>query len=360
MKKREGMDRRDFIKFLGMTGALSIPMLHSSLAFGADWPAKPIKLSIGYAIGGGSDVFTRGFVQSMEGPLKTTVEASNMPGSVAAIATDFIMKKPADGYSWLGTTNYNKFLRPMGYHKSVPWKDWYWFMLGSTYMGWAVKPDSPFKTFHDVVEAAKKKPITMSHSGIGGIWHEGDAILAKAAGVKFNYVPYKGGAPAVLAGIQGEVDVVSSGLHEQIEFLRVGKLRNLALFNEKPLTVEGMTFEPVTKYVPAAKAFAPFGGDITMGIRRDTPDEIVRVIQQAFMKAYDDPKYDSVMKQNVGYKVLLSPSETDRMAAFKECVTAWTFKDLGIAKVDPADLGIPRVEDFEKWWPPKDYQPKLK
>ena len=67
-------------------------------------------------------------------------------------------------------------------------------------MAWAVKPESPFKTFQDVLDAAKKKPLTMSHSGIGGIWHEGDGIMAKAAGVKFNYIPYKGGAPAVLAG----------------------------------------------------------------------------------------------------------------------------------------------------------------
>jgi tripartite-type tricarboxylate transporter receptor subunit TctC len=360
MEKQEGMDRREFLKFLGMTGAFSLPLLNSSLVFGADWPTKPIKLSIGYAIGGGSDVFTRAFVQGMEGPLKTTIEAGNMPGSVAAIATDFVMKKPADGYAWLGTTNFNKFLRPMGYHKSIPWKDWFWFMLGGTYQAWAVKPDSPFKTFQDVLDATKKKPVTMSHSGIGGIWHEGDAILANAAGVKFNYVPYKGGAPAVLAGLQGEVDVVSSGLHEQIEFLRVGKLRNLAVFDDKPMTIEGMTFEPVAKYVPKAKAYTPFGGDITMGIRRDTPLEIVKTMHQAFLKAYDNPQYDTVLKQNVGFKVMLSPSETDKLAAFRESVTAWTFKELGIAKVDPATLGIPRPEEFDKWWPPKDYEPKLK
>ena len=43
------------------------------------------------------------------------------------------------------------------------------------------------------------------------------------------------------------------------------------------------------------------------------------------------------------------------MAAYKECVTAWTFKELGIAKVDPAEIGIPKPEEFDKWWPPKDY-----
>ncbi len=359
MKRGEGMDRRDFMKLMGAAGVLGLPVFRSSLAFGADWPNKPIRVTIGYAVGGGTDVFIRGVVQAMEEPLRTTIEAGNMPGAVAATATDFVVKKPADGYSWLGTSNFNKFLRPMGYHKGLPWVDWQWFMVGSTYQAWAVKPESPFKTFQDVLDAAKKKPLTMSHSGIGGIWHEGDGIMAKAAGAKFNYVPYKGGAPAVLAGIQGEVDVVSSGLHEQIEFLRVGKLRNLALFVDKPMTVDGIQFEPVTKFVPGLKAYVPFGGDITLGVRRDTPIEILKAINQAFMKALDAPKFQEILKHNVGYKVVLTPVEADKMAAYKECVTAWTFKELGIAKVDPTEIGIPKPEEFDKWWPPKDYKPRL-
>ncbi|MEW6333674.1 MAG: tripartite tricarboxylate transporter substrate binding protein [Thermodesulfobacteriota bacterium] len=356
MRRGEGMDRRDFIKLMGAAGVLSLPVFGPSLAFGANWPTKPIRVTVGYGIGGGTDVFNRGVVQGMEGPLGTTIEVGNMPGSVAAIATDFVLKRPADGYSWLGTSNYNKFLRPMGYHKGVPWMDWQWFMVGTTIQAWAVKPDSPFKTFQDVLDATKKKPVTMSHSGIGGIWHEGDAIMAQAAGVKFNYIPYKGGAPAVLAGIQGEVDVISSGLHEQIEFLRAGKLRNLALFVDKPMTIDGIQFEPINKFVPGLK---PFGADITLGVRRDTPLEILKAIHQAFLKAVDTPKFQEVLKHNIGFKVSLTPTEADKMSAYKECVTSWTFKELGIAKVDPAQLGIPRPEEFEKWWPPKDYKPRL-
>ena len=163
-----------------------------------------------------------------------------------------------------------------------------------------------------------------------------------------------------MAALQGEVDVVSSGMHEQIEFLKAGKLRNLAVFVDKPMTVEGLTFEPVTKYVPKIKAYVPFGGDITMGVRRDTPVDILEKIQNAVLKVLASPKYEEMLKRNVGYKVILSPAEADRMTAFKESVTAWTFKEVGIAKVDPADLGIPRPEDFDRWWPPKDYTPRLK
>ncbi len=359
MQRTRGIDRREFLKFVGAAGALSLPVFPHSMGFAAQWPAKPIRLSIGYAVGGGTDVFCRGFVQAMEGPLRATIEAGNMPGSVAAIATDFVLKKPADGYSWVGTSNFNKFLRPMGYHKGVPWKDWQWFPVAGTYMGWGVKPDSPFKTFHDVLEATKKRPVTVSHSGVGGIWHEGDGILAKAAGVQFSYIPYKGGAPAVLAALQGEVEVASCGVHEQVEFLRAGKLRNLAVFENEPMTVEGMTFDPITKYVPEVKPYTPFSGDITIGVRRDTPVEILKAIYQAYLKAYESPRYAEILKQNVGYKVISNPLESDKKAAFRECVTASIFKELGIAKIDPSELGLPKPEEFEKWWPPKDYKPRL-
>lgn len=359
MKRTGGMDRREFLKYVGVTGALSLPVFGHSMVFGAQWPTKPIRLTIQYAVGGGTDIFSRGFAMAMEEHLHTSVEASNMPGSVGAIAAEAVVKRPADGYSWIGASNYNKFLRPMGYHKGVPWKDWLWFPVSGTYMGWAVKPDSPFKTFQDLLDATKKRPVTMSHSGVGGIWHEGDGLLAKAAGVQFNYIPYKGGAPAVLAALQGEVEVASCGMHEQIEFLRAGKLRNLAVFEDKPLTVEGMTFEPITKYVPQAKPYAPFAGDVTIGVRRDTPLEILKAIYQAYLKAYENPRYAEVLKQNLGYKVLLNPLQSDKMAAFKECVTASIFYELGITKITPSELGLPKPEDFEKWWPPKDYKPRL-
>lgn len=353
------MKRREFLKYLGIGGALSVPFFRAGMVSAAKWPERPIRVVIGYKAGGGTDTFTRVLVAGMEAQLNATINVTNMPGSVAAVATDFVWNKAADGYFWAGTSNYNKFLRAMKYHTTVPWRDWQWYPAAGTYQGWAVRPDSPFKTFQDLLDAARKKPVTMSHAGIGGIWHEGDAIMAKAAGVKFNYIPYKGGAPATLALIKGEVDAVGNGIHEQVEFLKAGKLRNLAVFTDKPLSVGALTLEPVTKYVPKLKPYTPFGGDITPALKRDVPLDILKMVHKAYRKALDNPRFEAILKKKVGYKILLSPTEVDKVAARKECVTAWTFKDLGIAKADPAELGIPRPEEFEAWWPPKEYKPRL-
>ena len=65
-------------------------------------------------------------------------------------------------------------------------------------------------------------------------------------------IPYKGGAPAALALMQGEVDVAGSGLHETVEFIRAGKMRNLAIFAKDPITLKnGTVLQPIGKYVPA-------------------------------------------------------------------------------------------------------------
>ena len=85
--------------------------------------------------------------------------------------------------------------------------------------------------------------------------------------------------------------------------------------------------------------------------------EILKAIYQAYQKAIDNPRYAEILKQNIGFRQVFNPQESDKMAAFKECVTASIFKELGISKIAPSELGLPRPEEFEKWWPPKDYKP---
>jgi tripartite-type tricarboxylate transporter receptor subunit TctC len=361
MKKQGGMDRREFLKFLGAAGVISsIPILGGAKASAAEWPSGPIRAVIGYAAGGGTDMSTRAICSAMEGPLNATINATNMPGAIAGTATNFVLQKPADGYWILGTSNYNKFLRTMKISDSIPWKDWQWFPSVSSLQCWTVKPDSPFKTFQDLLDEAKKRPLTISTSGVGGIWHEGDGILAKEAGIKFEYIPYKGGAPAALAVLQGEVEVGGSGVHEAIEYLVAGKLKILASGSDKPLEVRGVHMEPVTQYVPSLKSYTPIGAFITIGMRRETPLEILEKVRQSFVKGLQDPKFREIMEKKVMVPVEIPPLEADRRAALSESVTSWTFKELGIAKADPEKLGIPKPEEFDKWWPPKDYKPRLK
>lgn len=331
----------------------------------AEWPAnKPITVVIQYAAGGGTDVLTRAYTKAMEQGLGTTVNAVNRPGAVGALAMDFVNSKPADGYWWLGSSQFSKPLRVMGHTKLSGWEDWQYYKIASGIQGWAVRADSPFKTMAEFLAAAKKDPdkYSISNSGVGGIWNEGNQIMVKGAGVKVREIPYKGGAPAALACLQGEVDVTGSGIHETIEHIRAGKLRNLAVFTKEPIKLEdGTVLRPITDFIPSLAGYAPFGSEYTLGIKRDTPVAALEKIKKAFITAADAPEFKALLAKDFFFKDIVVGEEADRMAALRESVTAWLFWDLKIegAKVNPAELGIPRPEDFEKWWPPKGYKPRI-
>ncbi len=330
----------------------------------AAWPERPITVVIQYKAGGGTDMLTRAYTKAMENVLGVTINAINRPGAVGALAMDFVYAKPADGYWWLGGSQFSKPLRVMGHTKLSPWKDWQYYKCASGLQAWAVTADSPFKTLADFLDAARKSPgkYTMSNSGVGGIWNEGNELLVKEAKIKIRQIAYKGGAPAVLACLQGEVDVAGSGLHEQIEFIRAGKLRNLAVFVKEPITLkDGKVLRPVTDSVPGLGKFAPFGSEYTLGVRRESPVEALEKIKRAFIGAVGSPEFGGLLDKKFFFKAIALGEEADRMAALRESVTAWLFWDLKVegAKVNPADLGIPRPEDFDAWWPPKGYKPRI-
>jgi len=330
----------------------------------AEWPDKPITAVIMYKAGGGTDTMTRAYTAEMEAPLKATVNAVNRPGALGSLAMDFVWQKPSDGNWWLGGSNFGKQLRVNGLTKLVAWEDWQFFKAGNSIQGFAVKADSPFQTLGDFIAAAKKNPgkYTISNSGVGGLWSEGISIMANVAGIDVKQIPYKGGAPAALACLQGEVDVAGSGLHETIEFIRAGKMRNLAIFAKDPITLKnGTVLHPVGKYVPALEASAPFGGYYTLAVKRDTPKPILKKIGEAFKAACNSPKFEGMLAKKYFLKDVLVGEAADKAAARAESVTSWLLWDLKVegAKVNPADLGIPRPEDFDKWWPPKGYKPAM-
>ena len=160
--------------------------------------------------------------------------------------------------------------------------------------------------------------------------------------------------------LQGELDICASGLHEEIEFIKTGKLRALAIFDKNAITLKnGTVIKPVGDFVPAMAGFVPFGGYYTLAIKKDTPVPILKTIAAAFKKACDSPSFDGLVKKKFFSKDVLVGGAADEAAAKAEAATSWLLWDLKVegVKVNPADLGIPRPADFAKYWPPKGYKP---
>jgi tripartite-type tricarboxylate transporter receptor subunit TctC len=346
---------------LGMTVAAASLALAPGHAK-AEWPERPITVVVMYNAGGGTDTNLRALSHEMSKATGWRINVINKGAGGGAAATNFVLNKPADGYTWLGAANYNRYIRVMGRVDSKAWVDWQYMTAAVSLGDFSVRSDSPFKTFDDFVAAAKKNPgqITVSTSGVGNLWHELGAIVCDAAGIKVRFVPYQGGKPAALAGLNGEVDVAAGGVHEHFQYVRAGQMRSLMQTSAHDITLPGGKVMPsVLHYLPNLKGHLP-GGIYNLGLRRNTPVDIMKKIQAAFVKAVDSPGYQKVLKTKYFQKHLALGEQADMEAAYAETVTATTFQNLEIkGAIPPEKLGLPTPANFDKWWPPKGYKPAM-
>ncbi|WP_188052187.1 Bug family tripartite tricarboxylate transporter substrate binding protein [Aureimonas fodinaquatilis] len=355
--------RRDILKGAAATGAL-VFTLSPGKGWAQAWPRRPITLVIQYAEGGGTDTIMRAIARSLATQLDVSIRAVNQPGAGGALATESVAGRPADGHWLLGGAEYNKFFRVLGYAKRAPWEEWQFMKVGRSAPSWSVQPGSRFKTINDVLEAGRENPgtIRISNAGIGTIWHEATLVaLEYGTGASFVHVPYDGGAPAALAVLQNEAEVVASGVHEQVEFLRTDKLRNLAAYVPEPLQIDGVAepLQSVIEAIPSAGQIGMIQGVYQIAINREAPPEILQVLNDAVREAVSDPAYAQVLHGRVMFPEFVGGADADREAALFESVTSWLYfeNDMQGLVASPEELGIPKPEDFAEYWPPEGYKP---
>lgn len=360
---KDGFNRRTFLGGAGMA-TLSITM--PGIATAQSYPARPITVVIMYAAGGGTDVLIRKLADEMAAARGWTVSIANRPGAVGGIATQYVGAQPADGYNILGAANYNKFVRVLGHVPAspAPWDEWAFMKAGNAIASWSVPVDSPFQTLQDVIDAAKADPgrISVSTSGTGGIWHEMALLIASFAGIELRYVPYQGGQPATLAGLQGEVDIAGGGVHEHIELVRAGQLRMLQHTGTEDITLEDGTVLPtVANLIPELAPFLPMGATYNMIVRRDTPPDILREIQNAFVEAANSQEFRDFLEARYFQHDVRVGEDADREAARMEVVTVDLFNryadQIGSDVLSAEALGLPAPNGFDGWWPPQGYKP---
>ncbi len=362
------MSRRRFLGTMGAAGAAALTplVLVPGRAGAAAWPERPVTAVVMYSAGGGTDTIIRTLAKEMAASTGWTVNVINKPGAVGGVATRFMLNKPADGYWWLGAANYNKFVRVMGHSDSKAWEDWQYFQAANSLASWSVRTESPYQTFEDVVAAAKERPgkVSISTSGTGGLWQELALIVSEAAGIKLKYVPYKGGKPATLAGLQGEVDIAGGGVHEHVEFLKAGKMRNLQQTGRADLEIPGAgTLRSIGAMVPALRPLLPLSGIYNIALKRETPVEILEMVKTAFVGAVKSEAFGKIARAKYFDVDVRTGADADRRAAQVECVTAATFHQardqIGKKVKSPQELGLPVPADFDDWWPPAGYQPRM-
>lgn len=360
--KKHSIRRRDFMAGAAAMSAFAITMPRGANA--ADWPDKPITLVIMYSAGGGTDTVMRLLAKEMAAAKGWTINPINKPGAVGGIATNYVLNQPADGYTLLGAANFNKFVRVMSHTDSKSWEDWTIMQAAASLASWSVRDGSDFKNVDDAVKWAKANPgkLTISTSGTGGIWHEVAMQIARQLGISVQFVPYKGGKPATLAGLQGETMIAGGGVHEHVELIRAGKLRNLFQCGTADIKLaDGKVLPSIGTLRPATKPLLPLGGTYNLMMRRSVPVAVQNEITEAFVAAAKSAAFSAVCKKKFFEQQVLTGEAADKRAAQLEASTAFLFnkyKDQVGGKVKSAkDLGLPDPDDFEKWWPPQGYKP---
>ena len=229
--------KRSFRVLLGLALVLQ-GALSTAAAQGQAWPARPVKLIVPQAPGGATDVFARYMGQKLAAKWNQPVVIENKVGAAGVVGTDAVAKSAADGYTLLltyaGSQAVNQSLYARLPFDSV--KDFQTVAtVATTPFFLVVGPNSPYKSFRDLIAAAKAKPgaITYSTSGSGSVNHLLSESLKVEAGIDMVHVPYKAISAALTDVMSGQVDNAFAAVPSAIQLIRGGKLRALAVSSGK-------------------------------------------------------------------------------------------------------------------------------
>src|SRR5688572_13261175 len=207
-------------------------------AFGQAWPNKPIRIIVPYPAGGTSDILARAVGQKLSEQWGQAVVVENKPGATGNIGADFVAKSPPDGYTVLLADIGSLAIAP-SVVKALPFdpvKDFApVIMVAYSPHLLVVHPSVPVKDARELVALGKSKPDSLNFavSGIGGANHLAGIDFAQRAGLKWTYIPYKGGSQALTDMVGGQAQVMFNGMLATYPFVKDNKLKVLAISSAK-------------------------------------------------------------------------------------------------------------------------------
>ncbi len=222
--------------------ALALAGLFAGQASAQDnYPTRPVKLIIAFPVGGLLDTVSRIVGEKMSGLLGQQFIIEARPGAGGTLATAAVAKADPDGYTVM-MLNDNHALNPWVF-KNIPYDSIKDFapigFVGYTPLVFAAHPSVPAKNVKELVEVAKKDPgaITYGSVGPGSASHLAGEMLAGAANVKLQHVPYRGGAPAMTDLLAGHVKTMFLSPVIGLQNIKGGKLTGMALAADKRLEI---------------------------------------------------------------------------------------------------------------------------
>jgi tripartite-type tricarboxylate transporter receptor subunit TctC len=306
-------------------------------------PNKPIQIIVPWGAGGSTDQMTRVVAGELEDHLGQKIVVVNQPGASGSVGTKNALDAPHDGYTWAAGA-----AADLGAYKirgliDTTLGDWILYLSVANVSVMSVNADEPYKDFGQLLQAFKDKPgqIPVATAGQLSAGHNAMISIEKYTGIKYKHVTYDGGNPAVIATVAGECVAVPQLAVEEADMLAGGKLRALAVLDDKPLELEKYgSIPPITKWIPN---FEPGPNYFGIWIPKDAPKEVIDTFGQL---------WDDVMKTSEALKkyaasrgAVFDPSwgaEAQKKAMPYLSIIAWNLQEAGQTVMSPAEVGIPK------------------
>ena len=287
-----------------------IGSLAPTVAFGA-YPERPVKLVVALAPGGPADTAARVFAPYFAEQLGQNVVIENRTGASSVVGTESVVRAPPDGYTLLFGSSSSFAVNPavMKNLRFDVQKDLRLVGLVSyTPHVLVVRASLAAQSLGELIALAKAQPgkLTYASSGAGGAIHLASELLKREAGIDVVHVPYRGGGPAVLGLLTGDVDIFINDASTTVEYVRSGKLRALA-----------MAWPKRSALLPEVPTFAELGlaGVVSsswfgLAAPVETPADIVRRLADAMPQVFALPAYQARLEKLGLEQFALNPEQS--------------------------------------------------
>ena len=273
------MTRRALLHLAGSVAAAPVMPLWAD-----EWPSRPIKIVVGTAPGGSPDITSRILGDKLAEKLGQSFVVENNSQGAGAVAQQVVAKSAPDGYTMIMLTA--GYPPQMVLRKNTPFDplNGYAFvtLVCSYPMVYAVRPDSPIKSFHDLLDQAKASPgrITYTINALGSIYHVLTKWIELEAGIELTPIPYRGTAAAVSDILAGRVDLMIDSATSAFPRIHSGQLRVLAL--SSPQRYPLMPDAPViAETLPKIEFMSWLGLAMAGGTPRAIVDRLNQEVRQA-------------------------------------------------------------------------------
>jgi tripartite-type tricarboxylate transporter receptor subunit TctC len=283
-------------------------LIVNAVVFAQGYPAKPVRVVVPYAPGGGSDVISRILAQRMSESLGRQFVIDNRAGANGIIGTEMVVQAPADGYTLLYVSSPHA-VNPSMYRK-LPYdtvKDLTPISeIAIASLVLFVHPSLPVHTVRELVGLAKMRPgqIDYASGGSGGSPHLATELFKKMAGITLTHVPYRGAGPALTDVLAGQVQVMFANSAPALPHVRSGRLRALGISSIKRSAIAPDIPTIAESGVPDFEAVTIFG----LMAPASTPRAIIETLNGEVHKAMRSSEVGESMK-TLGADVILTTPE---------------------------------------------------